>query len=180
MDWINTYAEALEFATLAHDGQRRKWGNLSPYIIHPIRVSKRIISLTGNLCLATAGLLHDTIEDTNITFDVLKEKFGSKIAELVESVTKRKDIQRKSEREDEYLQRFSMASVDTVVLKLADRMDNIVDSVNAPPQFRDGYIRNTIQLLDTIPKYTTTDQFVISLLKEITAWTINGYIAEPK
>ena len=75
--------EAIEFAAKAHEGQLRK-GTKKPYIVHPIEVSEIVSAMTDDEEVICAAVLHDTIEDCRgITKDVLKLRFGDRVAELV-------------------------------------------------------------------------------------------------
>ncbi|MCK5683295.1 HD domain-containing protein, partial [bacterium] len=78
--------KAIEFATKAHSGQYRK-GSLVPYIIHPIRVCKILINYNCGEIVASAGVLHDVLEDTPRTRKDITKSFGSKICTLVETVS---------------------------------------------------------------------------------------------
>ena len=78
--------EAAFFAAQAHAGQLRKSGE--PYLIHPLEVAKILISYGMDDSCIIASLLHDVIEDTEITKETIAEKFGTEIAELVDGVTK--------------------------------------------------------------------------------------------
>src|ERR1035438_5967658 len=77
---------ALRFAAEAHDGQFRK-GTRIPYLIHPLRVAKILIDYDCANELAIAGLLHDTVEDTDATIDEIRSIFGDNVARLVEFAT---------------------------------------------------------------------------------------------
>jgi len=173
-NWLSRYTDAIILATEAHHGQVRKYSN-QPYILHPLRVSQKILNITGNIELAIAGVLHDVLEDTNIEYSILYGKFGDNVAELVQSVTKLKSILSKSEREEEFLKRFKKARTCTVIIKLADRIDNIMDAVSATEQFKAGYLRNTSELLDAIPNYALNDSIVKQLITEIKLWIQNLY-----
>ena len=73
--------KALEFAALAHAGQKRKGTNI-PYIVHPVSVTMILISVGCSNEEIVAGLLLDTIEDTKITLDDINSKFGSEICSI--------------------------------------------------------------------------------------------------
>jgi GTP pyrophosphokinase len=78
--------EAALFAVEAHGNQKRQSGE--PYIIHPYAVAEILISVRMDVDTVVAGLLHDTLEDTPVTFEILVEKFGKTVADLVEGETK--------------------------------------------------------------------------------------------
>lgn len=76
---------AIAFAANAHAGQ--VYGESEPYIMHPLRVYQRV--LTHPLAERIAAILHDTVEDSNVTIEDVREKFGEDIAELVDALTHR-------------------------------------------------------------------------------------------
>ncbi len=73
---------AIGFAARAHDGQRRKTGNI-PYIAHPVGVAMILQEMGCEESIVVAGLLHDTVEDTNVTLDEIRYNFGDEIANIV-------------------------------------------------------------------------------------------------
>ena len=108
--------EAIEFAAKAHEGQLRK-GTKKPYIVHPIEVSEIVSAMTDDEEVICAAVLHDTIEDCRgITKDVLKLRFGDRVAELVAQESEDKTLswkERKSAtiaRLKELWERFRMKS----------------------------------------------------------------------
>lgn len=156
---VEQYMKAMLLSTKAHHGQFRH-GNKEPYIMHPMRVSKIVYELTGDMRLATAAMCHDVLEDTTTTFADLATELDSGIANLVLSVTKRIDLP-KADKEREFLDRYLMASHDTVVLKLADRLDNVSDLKSQSDNFRERYKTSTIELLAAT---TWTDKPVVKKL----------------
>ena len=78
--------KAINFSDKAHKNQIRQSGD--PYIIHPIEVAKILTSINLDSSAIAAGLLHDTIEDTNISTKEITETFGIQISELVQGLTK--------------------------------------------------------------------------------------------
>ncbi|WOO87469.1 RelA/SpoT family protein [Mollicutes bacterium LVI A0039] len=116
------------FAKNAHEGQMRKSGD--PYIIHPIAVAAILAERKLDSRVIAAALLHDVVEDTDCTSDVINDLFGEDIAKIVEGVTKLGNIKGYSldERQAENHRKLILsAAEDTRVLlvKLADRMHNI-------------------------------------------------------
>ena len=83
---IKIIIKAIKFSEIAHKDQIRKSGD--PYIIHPIEVAKILTSINLDSSAIAAGLLHDTIEDTEISINQITETFGSQISELVQGLTK--------------------------------------------------------------------------------------------
>ena len=83
---------AIVFATKAHSGMHRKKDGI-PYILHPMEVASIAGGITTDEEVLTAALLHDTVEDTNVTLDTIKSQFGDRVAALVASETedKRRD-----------------------------------------------------------------------------------------
>lgn len=77
---------ALDLATKSHEGVVRKSGE--PYIIHPIAVAQILVDNQMDYSTVMAGLLHDVVEDTDITLDEIEQRFGKTVAKLVDGVTK--------------------------------------------------------------------------------------------
>lgn len=78
--------KAYKFAEAAHQGQVRRSGE--PYIIHPIAVAYKLVEFGMDTPSVVAGLLHDVIEDTPVTYDDIVKAFGKEIANLTDGVTK--------------------------------------------------------------------------------------------
>ena len=81
-----TLQKALEYSQQAHISQTRKSGE--PYIVHPILVASIVASITNDESMAISALLHDVVEDTDITIEEVQTLFGKDIAHLVEGLTK--------------------------------------------------------------------------------------------
>ena len=86
-------SEAIAFAVEAHDGMRRKKGSL-PYILHPMEAAVIVGTMTEDQNIIAAAVLHDVVEDAGVTMEVVEEKFGQRVKELVASETedKRADL----------------------------------------------------------------------------------------
>ena len=115
--------QAAVFAELAHKGAVRKGTNI-PYITHPLETAVITSLLTQDEELIAAALLHDTMEDAGITYEELKERFGTRVADLVaeESEDKSRTWQ---ERKNTTLERLKTASREVKILTLADKLSNI-------------------------------------------------------
>lgn len=77
---------AIGFAARAHNGQKRKIGNI-PYIAHPVAVAMILQDMGCDETIVAAGLLHDTVEDTRVTLDEIRQQFGDEVADIVAGCT---------------------------------------------------------------------------------------------
>ncbi|WP_276352938.1 RelA/SpoT family protein [Cohnella caldifontis] len=120
--------DAYEFAEEAHRGQTRKSGE--PYIQHPVAVAEILAGMQMDVATIEAALLHDVVEDTNVTLDDLQARFGETLAGLVDGLTKLERIQFRSKEEQQnenYRKMFvAMANdIRVILIKLADRLHNM-------------------------------------------------------
>jgi len=136
----NLIKKAYDFAKKAHEGQLRKSGE--PYFTHVANTAKNLADLGMKAKTISAGLLHDVLEDADITEEELRKEFGDEIVELVEGVTKLGKIKYKGvERNVENLRKFFVSvakDLRVLVIKLADRLHNIetLESVRPDKQKR--------------------------------------------
>jgi guanosine-3',5'-bis(diphosphate) 3'-pyrophosphohydrolase len=126
--------EATLFAAEKHRDQRRKDAAETPYINHPIMVVNLLAGVGGITDLETllAGMLHDTVEDTNTTPDELEERFGHVVRSLVLEVTDDKSLP-KAERKRLQIEHAPHLSPAAKVIKIADKIANLTDLLNSPP-----------------------------------------------
>ena len=118
--------DAMEFATKAHEGQFRK-GTRRPYIVHPIEVADIVSTMTKDEEVICAAVLHDTIEYcSGINWDVLKLRFGGRVADMVaqESEDKSRSWE---ERKGATIRRLKDAPVEVQMIGLADKLSNMRD-----------------------------------------------------
>ena len=120
--------KAYSYALTHHGEQVRKSGE--PYIIHPVDVAYTIADLGLDEKTICAALLHDVVEDTDVTYEDIKNEFGEEIAEMVDGVTKLKQIQYASIEEhqvENYRKMFLAMGKDirVIIIKLADRLHNM-------------------------------------------------------
>ena len=140
---------ALNAAERLHAGQLRGTGE--PYVCHPMTVATILCEWGLDLPTIIAAVLHDVLEDTEITLPELQSQFGKEVAELVESVTKLSAIripQADITYEVENLRRLFLAmakDLRVVLLKLADRLHNIRTIKGMPPQKRPRYGREMLE-----------------------------------
>ena len=123
-----TLTKAYNFALNAHKNQKRDEG--VPYIIHPIAVANILTELKLDSATITTGLLHDTIEDTKVTYDSVRTEFGQEVADLVEGVTKISALEEtaaENSKAENFRKLILATSKDIRVLlvKLADRLHNM-------------------------------------------------------
>jgi RelA/SpoT family (p)ppGpp synthetase len=125
---VDTVNKAYNFAVEAHQNQKREEG--VPYIIHPVAVAKILTDLKLDSATITTGLLHDTIEDTKVTYESVKEEFGEEVANLVDGVTKISALESKasSDSKAENFRKLILATskdIRVLLVKLADRLHNM-------------------------------------------------------
>lgn len=124
---------AVNFACEKHKYQKRK-NNDTPYINHPIRVA-HILQGAGidDENILIGAILHDTIEDTNTTYDEIKNNFNEKIANIVQEVSDDKSLA-KVIRKKLQIEHSKNISMESKLVKLADKIDNLSDLLLLPPK----------------------------------------------
>ncbi|GAA2625461.1 RelA/SpoT family protein [Streptomyces axinellae] len=117
---------AYVLAESSHRGQMRKSGE--PYITHPLAVTLLLAQLGAETTTLTASLLHDTVEDTDVTLDQVREEFGEEVSYLVDGVTKLEKVDYGTAAEPETFRKMLVAAgndVRVMSIKLADRLHNM-------------------------------------------------------
>ena len=167
---ITETEDALAYATKAHSGQTRSGGD--PYITHPMRVADHIrqYKQSHNLdAIIRAAYLHDTIEDTDTTHEALHDLFGGLVASLVQELTSDPEQIKKMGKAAYLAHKMAAMSSYALVIKLADRLDNVKDITTArTPQWRAKYKAETEHILDYIEKnraLSGTHQSLIGLIR---------------
>lgn len=127
--------DAIAFAAEKHRDERRKDAQASPYINHPLQVADALASEGGVSDLKTlmAAVLHDTVEDTDTTFEELVERFGTKVACVVKEVTDERLLS-KVQRKHEQVERAPNLSKRAALVRLADKTCNLRDIATHPPK----------------------------------------------
>jgi GTP pyrophosphokinase len=154
-DGLASVRRAYEVAQAAHSGQTRDEG--SPYIVHPVRVA---LSLVDELnlfspSLICSALLHDVIEDSDVTRSDVARMFDEQIAEIVWLLTKFEDVSLR-----EYLARIERAAeTGAPLVKLCDRLDNMRSVIDTPSLAKKRrYIRTTEELY--LPLAARTNKYL--------------------
>lgn len=141
--------KAFDLAKSAHDGVRRKSGE--PYILHPIAVAKIVVQEIGlGYKSIVTALLHDTVEDTEYTVEDIERLFGSKIASLVDGLTKIKSaFHVNSTKQAENFKRILLTlndDVRVILIKLADRLHNLRTIEYMPQNKKDKILSETMYI----------------------------------
>ncbi|MBK5215388.1 MAG: bifunctional (p)ppGpp synthetase/guanosine-3',5'-bis(diphosphate) 3'-pyrophosphohydrolase [Candidatus Pacebacteria bacterium] len=140
--------KAYNFAKKAHEGQKRKNGD--PYFIHVASTAQNLADLGMSPSVIAAGLLHDVLEDADVTEEELKKEFGEEIANLIEGVTKLGRVRYKGiERNVENLRKFFISvakDLRVLVIKLADRLHNIETLENVRPDKQRRIALETLEI----------------------------------
>ena len=141
--------KAYDRAAAAHSGQRRLTGE--DYVNHPLEVAAILAELRLDAATLVAGLLHDTVEDTELTIREVRQEFGGEVAKLVEGVTKLGRISFRSEQQAqaENIRKMLLAMAEdirVVLIKLADRLHNMRTLDPLPEHKRVKIARETLEI----------------------------------
>lgn len=138
---------AYEMARAAHEGQLRASGE--PYITHPVAVAQILADLGIGAKTVIAALLHDTVEDTQVTLDEVNEQFGPEVAMLVDGVTKLDKVKYGDSAQAETVRKMIVAmskDVRVLVVKLADRLHNARTWGFVSPESASRKARETLEI----------------------------------
>jgi len=132
---ILTLADAYHFAAAKHVGQRRKGEAEEPYVNHLTEVADLVARATGgaDVDVIVAAVLHDTVEDTETSFEEIADRFGKRVAGLVAEVTDDKTLL-KAERKRLQIEHAARASQGAKIIKLADKTSNLRAMAFSPPK----------------------------------------------
>mmetsp|Transcript_15256 Transcript_15256/g.38431 ORF Transcript_15256/g.38431 Transcript_15256/m.38431 type:complete len:1088 (-) Transcript_15256:394-3657(-) len=144
--------DALRVAYRAHRGQARKSGE--PFIIHPVEVALLLAGLKMDEATVMAGLLHDTVEDTDLTFELLEGMFGKSVRLIVEGETKVSKLPKLAipdyaDEQAENLRQMFVAMTDDyriIIVKLADRLHNMRTLQHMKPEKQIKISRETLDI----------------------------------
>lgn len=168
--------KAWNFAKEAHKDQIRKFVNLPYFDAHVQKVNGIVKQYTTDEDILCAALLHDVLEDCfddiRQGYQVVSDEFGSRIADLVVEVTSVGDeIDHDYDgSKTKYLtNKMIKMSSDALVIKLADRLQNISDAFTASPKFRQKYTNETLDIISELEKNRTFNSIHLRLISDIKA-----------
>jgi len=154
-DLLSPYFEALSFAAMQHQYQRRGGYDRLPYINHLIKVSTAIVQIgkEEQADVILAAILHDVIEDSEVTVEVLAERFGLKVASIVEELTD--DMELPYERRKALqIEQATQLSAAARKIRIADKASNIYDIFSYPLDWtlkkKIAYLENAIAVVAQI------------------------------
>jgi GTP pyrophosphokinase len=148
-DDLGLIRRAWEFCVQQHSGQRRASGE--PYIIHPLEVCQILADLKMDSTAIAAGLLHDAVEDTDVTSPEIARRFNDQVAHIVEGVTKLDKIKfaNREDHQAENIRKMLLAMVTdvrVVIIKLADRLHNMRTLQHLKPEKQQKIARETLDI----------------------------------
>ena len=146
---INLIRKAWEFCASHHAGQMRASGE--PYIVHPLEVAEILAEMRMDATSISAGLLHDSVEDTPATNEQIEIGFGPQVAQIVEGVTNIDKIEfaNREDRQAENVRKMLLAMVSdvrVVLIKLADCLHNMRTLEHLRPERREAIARETMDI----------------------------------
>lgn len=175
-NFINVVKKAKNFAQNAHKNQYRKGGE--PYIIHPESVAKIVHKIKKSkeiASLVAASYLHDTVEDTDTTLEDIKKYFGDLVMKIVKELTSDKEKIKMSGKEEYLIDKMLNMSSWSLVIKLADRLNNLKDFNNIMKSNDKGrkkwvkkYAQQTKNIIEDLEWYrelSNTQKELIKLIK---------------
>ena len=140
---------AYIFSAMEHRGQVRSSGE--PYLVHPLEVAWILANMNLDVPSVATGLLHDVVEDTLTSIEIIEDYFGSEVAHIVEGVTKISKIvfSTEEEKQAENFRKMVLAMVDdlrVILVKLADRLHNMRTLQFLPPDKQSRIARETLEI----------------------------------
>jgi GTP pyrophosphokinase len=148
-DDLTIVKKAYDYSLKHHEGQTRASGE--PYLVHPLEVALVLAEMKMDPVAISAGLLHDSVEDTSVTIDDIRKEFGEQVAHIVEGVTKisKIDFATREEQQAENLRKMMLAMVDdirVVLIKLADRLHNMRTLEHLQPDRQHKIAEETLEI----------------------------------
>ncbi len=148
-DDLDIIRKAWAFCLQQHEGQKRASGE--PYVVHPLEVGQVLAELKMDSTAIAAGLLHDAVEDTDVSSEEIGKRFGEQVAHIVEGVTKLDKIKfaNREDHQAENIRKMLLAMVTdvrVVIIKLADRLHNMRTLEHLKPEKQQKIARETLEI----------------------------------
>jgi GTP diphosphokinase / guanosine-3',5'-bis(diphosphate) 3'-diphosphatase len=148
-DNLELVRKAYDYSQKIHAGQARASGE--PYLVHPLSVALVLAEMKMDPVAVSAGLLHDSVEDTSVTIVDIRKEFGEQVAHIVEGVTKisQIDFATREEQQAENLRKMMLAMIDdirVVLIKLADRLHNMRTLEHLDPARQQKIAKETLEI----------------------------------
>jgi (p)ppGpp synthase/HD superfamily hydrolase len=166
--------KAWNFAKEAHKGQIRKFVNKPYFGAHVVKVNGIVKQYTTEEDILCASLLHDVVEDCfedpEVGYHILEQDFGKRVADIVMELTSSKeDIDDNYNSKADYLiVKMIHMTDDALIIKLADRLQNISDAFTASERFRNKYFQETVQIMDELEghrRYNRVQDLLVNQIK---------------
>ena len=166
--------KAWNFAKEAHKGQIRKFVNKPYFGAHVVKVNGIVKQYTTEEDILCAALLHDVVEDCfedpEVGYHIIEEEFGKRVADIVMELTSSKeDIDDNYDSKADYLiMKMIDMSDDALIIKLADRLQNISDAFTASERFRNKYFQETVKIMDELEghrRYNRVQDLLVNQIK---------------
>jgi (p)ppGpp synthase/HD superfamily hydrolase len=172
---IDGYDDVVNYMMIQHEGQWRKFQK-KPYAIHPLRVAKIVQRYTYDKELVIAALCHDILEDTKENWINMSNRFGKRVAILVQELTNHIPSHRKEQKTSFLIKKMIQISDDALTIKLADRLDNVSDILDnsVPDKIKEKNWIETMTIIKNLEKLRTLKSIHINLIDKIKD-TLNTY-----
>lgn len=161
--------KAIQFALEKHKNVKRK-GDGRPYILHPLSVLHTLMAIKKSknaFLLATVAILHDTVEDCDVTIQEIANLFGYHVAAMVEDLTSDKSEIKRLGKTQYLISKMLKMSSYSLCIKLVDRLDNIKDMSSMDDTFKNKQVDSTTQILNVLEKDRKLTRTHVILIKMI-------------
>lgn len=149
-EWLNPEMnQVIQFGQQKHAGQVRKFSG-QPYFTHPSQVAEIVKQFSKDPEIIAAAYLHDTLEDTETTYDEIAVSFSTRVADLVQELTSVKEDSQKLGKAVYLSQKLNQMSPEALLIKLADRLDNVSDLGTTSESFSEKYKKETRYILENL------------------------------
>jgi len=176
MIYTQKLQEAINVSNAAHRGQKRIARKDIPYIVHPLSVALILSRAGASEDAIIAGILHDVVEDTEITLDEVRERFGKNVANIVDEVTEKGNFSWDAAKKSE-LSRIKSISQDGLLVRSADFLHNMRDTFYRYKQEGAGWFD---RFNTKIPKEKRIEYWSLRLKELEKAWPKNPLLPELK